>query len=56
MSRRYAIDSAAEARAYLDHPVLGPRIVESSEALLTHDDRSAREILPGSTRRSCVRR
>jgi uncharacterized protein (DUF1810 family) len=47
MSRRYAIGSAAEARAYLDHPLLGPRIVECSEALLAHDDRSAREIFGG---------
>jgi len=47
MSRRYAIGSAAEARAYLDHPVLGPRIVECSDALLVHEDRSAREILGG---------
>jgi uncharacterized protein (DUF1810 family) len=47
MSRRYAIGSAAEARAYLDHPVLGPRLVKVSEALLAHDDRSAPEILGG---------
>jgi uncharacterized protein (DUF1810 family) len=47
LSRRYAIGSAAEARAYLDHPVLGPRIVECSEALLAHSDRSAREIFGG---------
>ncbi|HVD37625.1 MAG TPA: DUF1810 domain-containing protein [Solirubrobacterales bacterium] len=47
MSRRYAIGSAAEAQAYLDHPVLGPRLVECSEALLAHDDRSAREIFGG---------
>src|SRR5919199_165156 len=26
MSRRYAIRSLAEARAYFDHPVLGPRL------------------------------
>ena len=34
MSRRYAISGLAEARAYLDHPVLGPRLVESARALL----------------------
>jgi uncharacterized protein (DUF1810 family) len=45
ISRRYAIGSAAEARAYLHHPVLGPHLVECSEALLAHEDRSAREIL-----------
>jgi uncharacterized protein (DUF1810 family) len=45
MSRRYAIGSPEEARAYLDHPVLGPRLVECSRALLEHEGRSAREIL-----------
>ena len=28
MSKTYAIRSLAEARAYLDHPVLGPRLRE----------------------------
>jgi len=28
MSQRYAISSLAEARAYLAHPVLGPRLRE----------------------------
>src|SRR5690349_24176263 len=45
MSRTYAIASAAEARAYFDHPVLGPRLVECAEALLAHSGISAREIL-----------
>lgn len=45
MSRRYAIASLEEARAYLAHPVLGPRLVECSRALLEHDGVSAREIL-----------
>jgi len=44
-SRRYAIGSWQEARAYVEHPVLGPRLVESSEALLTHRDTTASEIL-----------
>jgi uncharacterized protein (DUF1810 family) len=34
MSRRYAIASLAEARDYLAHPVLGPRLRECVEALL----------------------
>ena len=46
-AQRYAIVSPAEARAYVEHPVLGPRLVESAEALLTHPDSSAREILGG---------
>ncbi len=47
MSRTYAIASAAEARAYFEHPVLGSRLVECSEALLPHRDRSAQGILGG---------
>jgi uncharacterized protein (DUF1810 family) len=34
MSQAYAIRSLDEARAYLAHPVLGPRLSESTEALL----------------------
>lgn len=45
MSQRYAIASLDEARAYLDHPVLGPRLRECAEALLSHSGKSAREIL-----------
>lgn len=45
MSQRYAIDSPEEARAYLDHPALGPRLLDCSQALLRHEGRSAREIL-----------
>jgi uncharacterized protein (DUF1810 family) len=33
MAQRYAIASVAEARAYLVHPVLGPRYLECVEAL-----------------------
>ncbi|HXS66524.1 MAG TPA: DUF1810 domain-containing protein [Streptosporangiaceae bacterium] len=32
-SRRYAIRSLPEARAYLRHPVLGPRLAEATELL-----------------------
>ncbi|MDF1632986.1 DUF1810 domain-containing protein [Mycoplana sp. MJR14] len=45
MSQRYAIGSAAEARAYLDDPVLGARLRECVEALLSVRNRSAREIM-----------
>ena len=44
-SRRYAISSLDEARAYLAHPVLGPRLEESARALLELDGRTATEIL-----------
>jgi uncharacterized protein (DUF1810 family) len=33
ISRRYAISSLEEARAYLAHPLLGPRLVESATLL-----------------------
>ncbi len=44
MARRYAISGLEEARAYLAHPLLGPRLVASVEALLSHDGLSARDI------------
>ena len=43
-SRRYAIKSAAEAEAYLRHPVLGPRLSECAEAALRVEGRSALEV------------
>jgi uncharacterized protein (DUF1810 family) len=48
-SRHYAIGSLDEARAYLAHPVLGPRLREIVGALLELvDNRSAEQIF-GST-------
>jgi uncharacterized protein (DUF1810 family) len=44
-ARYYAIGSLDEARAYLEHPVLGPRLQESVRALLSVRGRSAAEIL-----------
>jgi uncharacterized protein (DUF1810 family) len=44
MAERYAIKSLDEARAYLAHPTLGPRLVECVEAALGVEGRSAREI------------
>ena len=43
-SKYYAIKSVAEARAYLNHPVLGPRLLECAEAVLGVEGRSATEI------------
>jgi uncharacterized protein (DUF1810 family) len=43
-SRHYSIKSVDEARAYLAHPVLGPRLTEIAEALLAVEERSALEI------------
>lgn len=44
-AQRYAIASLDEARAYLAHPVLGPRLRECAQTLLAVDGMSAREIL-----------
>jgi uncharacterized protein (DUF1810 family) len=45
MSRAYAISSLAEARAYLAHPVLGPRLVACARTLAERPGRSATEVL-----------
>lgn len=45
MSQHYAIGSLSEAQAYLDHPVLGSRLVECARAVLSHSDRTARQIM-----------
>lgn len=47
MAQRYAIRSLDETRAYLDHPVLGPRLVAACEALLKNRNDSAEAILGG---------
>jgi uncharacterized protein (DUF1810 family) len=41
----YGIASLAEARAYLDHQLLGPRLLECVEALLPWSGRSPEQIL-----------
>ena len=45
MAQRYAIQSRAEAEAYLKHPMLGPRLRECADALLSVHRRSAHEIM-----------
>ena len=47
MAQAYAIADLDEARAYLDHPLLGPRLVTAAESVLTHRDRTAEQILGG---------
>lgn len=37
-AQRYAVSGLPEARAYLAHPVLGPRLVECARALLDQPD------------------
>ena len=44
MSQRYAIHSRDEARAYLDHPLLGSRLVECVRLLIAVEGRSAHAI------------
>ena len=44
-ARFYAIASAEEARAYLAHELLGPRLRDCAEALLAHSGQSAQAIL-----------
>jgi uncharacterized protein (DUF1810 family) len=43
-SHRYAIKTLAEARAYLEHPILGTRLLECAEAALALEGQSAREV------------
>ena len=43
-SRKYAITSVEEARAYLGHPVLGPRLIECTRLVLLTEGRSIQQI------------
>jgi uncharacterized protein (DUF1810 family) len=45
MAQRYAIASLDEARAYLQHPLLGPRLLECTDALLGDTEHTAEDIL-----------
>ncbi|HVV90354.1 MAG TPA: DUF1810 domain-containing protein, partial [Solirubrobacterales bacterium] len=47
MSQAYAIRSLDEARAYLGHPLLGPRLRESAEALLEAPPGTSAEAILG---------
>jgi uncharacterized protein (DUF1810 family) len=44
MSKAYAISSLEEARAYLEHPVLGLRLQECASILIELSGRSARDV------------
>jgi uncharacterized protein (DUF1810 family) len=43
-SKLYSIKSIEEARAYLEHAILGPRLLKCAEAVVGVDNRSATEI------------
>ncbi|MGF9563459.1 DUF1810 domain-containing protein [Neorhizobium sp. JUb45] len=45
MAQRYGIASRAEAEAYLADPILGARLAECTQAMLSHPGRSAHDIL-----------
>lgn len=44
MAHLYSIKSLDEAKAYLAHPVLGPRLIECAEAALAVEGRTANDI------------
>ncbi len=46
MSQRFGIASGDEARAYLAHPILGPRLIECTQLALNANAASAGEIFP----------
>ncbi len=46
LAQKYGIASAAEARAYLAHPILGPRLIECTQLALDADKASAGDIFP----------
>ena len=45
MAQHYAIRDLGEAREYLRHPLLGPRLIEISEALLSLDEPDPRRVM-----------
>jgi uncharacterized protein (DUF1810 family) len=44
-SKYFAIKSIEEAKAYLEHPLLGPRLLKCAEAVMKVEGRSANDIL-----------
>jgi len=44
-AKLYSIKSLKEGRAYLEHPVLGPRLIEACEILLSLKDASMDEVM-----------
>ncbi len=57
MSERYAIESLAQARRYLAHPLLGSRLTECTSLALNVQERTADHIFGGVDTlkfRSCV--
>jgi len=46
-SRHFAISSLEEARAYLAHPVLGPRLIDAARIVAELEGQTAQEIFGG---------
>ena len=46
-SQAYAISDLAEAKAYLAHPILGPRLIECAEIVASHHGLTAEHIFGG---------
>jgi uncharacterized protein (DUF1810 family) len=47
-ARHYGIQDISEARAYLEHPILGPRYLTCVRALLRHSARRIESIMGGT--------
>jgi len=45
MSQKFGLSSKADAVAYLEHPILGPRLRECTELMLKLSDRPIDQIL-----------
>ncbi|MEQ1848494.1 MAG: DUF1810 domain-containing protein [Nitrospira sp.] len=57
MAQKFALTSFDEAKAYLQHPILGPRLKECTQLVLDVEGRSAEEIFssPDNLKfRSCL--
>lgn len=46
MSLRFGIADEAEARSYMDDDILGPRLLECTQLMMSHTGRSVESILP----------
>ena len=44
LARRFAISSREEAKAYLEHPILGPRLIECTRLVNLIEDRAIEQI------------
>ncbi len=54
MAKRFAIKDLPEATAYLGHPILGPRLMEICNALLTLPGNNATAVMGSLMTSSCV--